>query len=86
LETTVTDYEFNIYKSWVCLKKFNKQEVNIRRMSSSGMWRRVDLAITDVSEERIASIFMVEKSASEEHQREHVAADCGDQNHNGWQH
>jgi hypothetical protein len=30
------------------------------------MWRRVDLLWTDVSEERIASIFMEEKSASEE--------------------
>jgi hypothetical protein len=29
------------------------------------MWRRVDLVSTDVSEERIASIFKVEKSASE---------------------
>jgi hypothetical protein len=36
------------------------------RMSSSGMWRCVDLASTDVSEERIASIFRVEKSASGE--------------------
>jgi hypothetical protein len=36
-------------------------------MPSSGMWRRVDLVNwTDVSEERIASIFRVEKSASEE--------------------
>jgi hypothetical protein len=35
-------------------------------MHSSGMWRRVDLVGTDVSEERIASIFKVEKSASEE--------------------
>jgi hypothetical protein len=35
------------------------------RMPSSGMWRRVDLVWTDVSEERI-SIFMGEKSASEE--------------------
>jgi hypothetical protein len=33
---------------------------------SSGMWRCVDLASTDVSEERIASIFRVEKSASVE--------------------
>jgi hypothetical protein len=32
----------------------------LRRMSSSGMWRYVDLALTDVSEERIASIFMTE--------------------------
>jgi hypothetical protein len=30
------------------------------------MWRRVDLVWTDVSEERIASIFRVEKSAIEE--------------------
>jgi hypothetical protein len=30
------------------------------------MWRRVALAWTDVSEERVASIFRVEKSASEE--------------------
>jgi hypothetical protein len=30
------------------------------------MWRRVDLVWTEVSEEHIASIFRVEKSASEE--------------------
>jgi hypothetical protein len=36
------------------------------RMSSSGMWRRVDLVWTDVSEEGITSIFRVQKSASEE--------------------
>jgi hypothetical protein len=30
------------------------------------MWRRVDLVRTHVSEERIASIFRVEKSASKE--------------------
>jgi hypothetical protein len=30
------------------------------------MWRHVDLVWTDVSEECIASIFRVEKSASEE--------------------
>jgi hypothetical protein len=30
------------------------------------MWRRVDLVLTDVLEERIASNFRVEKSASEE--------------------
>jgi hypothetical protein len=35
-------------------------------MSSSGMWRCVDLASIDFSEERIASIFRVEKSASGE--------------------
>jgi hypothetical protein len=31
------------------------------KTSSSRMWRCVDLALTDVSEERIASIFRVEK-------------------------
>jgi hypothetical protein len=37
------------------------------RMPSSGMWRRVvPVKWSDVSEERIASIFRVEKSASEE--------------------
>jgi hypothetical protein len=35
-------------------------------MSSSGMWRRVGLVRTDVSEERVASIFNVEKFASDE--------------------
>jgi hypothetical protein len=35
-------------------------------MSSSGTWRCVDLVRTDVSEERIASIFKVEKSVSKE--------------------
>jgi hypothetical protein len=33
------------------------------------MWRCVDLASTDVSEEHIASIFRVEKSASGEEDR-----------------
>jgi predicted transcriptional regulator len=41
----------------------------MRRKQSSGMWRRVDVVLTDVSEERISSIFRVEgkirKSASE---------------------
>jgi hypothetical protein len=36
------------------------------RMPSYGMWRRVDLVWTDVSEERIASISRIEKSTSEE--------------------
>jgi hypothetical protein len=35
-------------------------------MSSSGMWRCVDIVLTDVSEERIASILRVEKSTSGE--------------------
>jgi hypothetical protein len=36
------------------------------RISSSGMWRCVDLALTDVSEEHVTSIFRVGKSASGE--------------------
>jgi hypothetical protein len=39
---------------------------NFLRMPPSGMWHRVDLVWPDVLEERIASIFKVEKSASEE--------------------
>jgi hypothetical protein len=35
-------------------------------MPSSGMWGRVDLIGIDVSEERVASIFSVEESVSEE--------------------
>jgi hypothetical protein len=35
-------------------------------MLHSGMWHRVDLIWADVSEERIASMFRVEKSATEE--------------------
>jgi hypothetical protein len=30
------------------------------------MWRRVDIVLTDIADERIASIFKAEKSASEE--------------------
>jgi hypothetical protein len=37
-----------------------------RRMTSSEMWSHVDLMWTNVSEESIASILRVEKSASEE--------------------
>jgi hypothetical protein len=42
-------------------------------MLSSGMWRCEDLALTDVSEERIASIFKVENPQAG-NQREQVAA------------
>jgi hypothetical protein len=41
-------------------------KINNWRMPSSGMWSRVDLVWTDISEERIAFIFRVEKFASEE--------------------
>jgi hypothetical protein len=41
--------------------------LNKKRMPSSGVWRRVEVVdLTDVSEDRIASIFRVGKSASEE--------------------
>jgi hypothetical protein len=36
------------------------------RMPSSGMWHRVDIVWTDVSEERSASIFRVQKFSTEE--------------------
>jgi hypothetical protein len=42
------------------------KNISSRKMPSSGMWRREDLVLTDVSEERIASIFRAEKFASEE--------------------
>jgi hypothetical protein len=35
-------------------------------MLSSGTWRRVGLVKTDVSEERVASIFRAEENASKE--------------------
>jgi hypothetical protein len=44
----------------------HRDDENNRRMSSSGMWSCVDLALADVSEERIASIFRVEESAKVE--------------------
>jgi hypothetical protein len=37
----------------------------LRRMASSEMWRLVCLVRTDVSEESVASFFLVEKSACE---------------------
>jgi hypothetical protein len=42
------------------------QYFQLWRMSSSGMWRCVDLALTDITKERMASIFRVENSASGE--------------------
>jgi hypothetical protein len=35
-------------------------------MALSGIWRHVGLVRTDVSDEHVASIFRIEKSASEE--------------------
>jgi hypothetical protein len=42
------------------------------------MWRLVDLVWTDVSEERIASIFRVEKSASELQPPAHAGSSLAD--------
>jgi hypothetical protein len=47
------------------LVSFLVRHLSSWRMPSSRMWRCVVLVWTDVSEERIASIFRVEKSASE---------------------
>jgi hypothetical protein len=42
------------------------------------MWRRVDIVLTDVSEERIASIFRVEeKKLRKRNQREQVVTEDG---------
>jgi hypothetical protein len=46
--------------------RFKREFSYFWRMPSSGIWSRVDLVWTLVSEECIASIFRVEKSASEE--------------------
>jgi hypothetical protein len=43
-------------------------------MSSSGVWRCVDIVLTDVSEELIASIVRVQKLLAG-NQREQVVAD-----------
>jgi hypothetical protein len=40
-------------------------ELFISRKQSSGMWRRVDIVLTDVSEERFASIFRIEEKREE---------------------
>jgi hypothetical protein len=39
----------------------SKDNLRLCRKQSSGMWRRTDIVLTDVSEERIASIFRVEE-------------------------
>jgi hypothetical protein len=59
-------------------------------MPSSGVWRHVDVVNwTDVSEDRIASIFRVEKSANEEPaaatcSRRHIPEDGILQNESYW--
>jgi hypothetical protein len=47
---------------------------HVWRIPSSGMWRCVDLVWTDVSEEHITSIFMVDKNPRVMNQREQVSA------------
>jgi hypothetical protein len=44
-----------------CLLACVSEQLTKWRMPSSGMWRRVDLVKTDVSKERVASIFRVKK-------------------------
>jgi hypothetical protein len=55
--------------SEVCNSVFSPGDLTVEwRKPSSGMWRHVEIVLTDVSEERIASIFRVEykkKSMSE---------------------
>jgi hypothetical protein len=37
------------------------EHIASKRKQSSGMWRRLDIVLTDISEERIASIYRVEE-------------------------
>jgi hypothetical protein len=45
---------------WVIPRSDLDEVINRCRKQSSGMWHRVEMVLTDVSEERIASIFRVE--------------------------
>jgi hypothetical protein len=60
----------SVATSWnlifIRMKRNSLRLIESWRMPSSRMWRRIDLVWTDVSEECIASIFRVEKFASEE--------------------
>jgi hypothetical protein len=47
----------------------------LRRKQFSGMWRRVYIVLTDVSEERIVSSFRVEENPRARNQREQVLTD-----------
>jgi hypothetical protein len=52
----------NLYiKRFVYIPNGTIRDVIISRMPSSGMWRRVGLVETDVSEELVTSIFGVEE-------------------------
>jgi hypothetical protein len=55
------------------LTRIWRQILLLQRMPSSGMWRRIDHVWTDLSEERIASIFKIGKPQAR-NQREQVAA------------
>jgi hypothetical protein len=72
---TFTFYVFSVHDRFCIVFKVSRLQataesaslnVLIRSIPSFGMWRYVHLVRTDVSKERIASIFRVEKSASEE--------------------
>jgi hypothetical protein len=64
-----------ILKKCVRFEVFTFSQRWLWRMPSSGMWCRVELVWTDVSEECIASIFRVEKPQAR-NLREQVAAVC----------
>jgi hypothetical protein len=68
---SVLKLEVPLRNCWTCENtryfKATFRRYCIWRMPSSGIWRRLDLVNwTDFSEERVASIFRVEKSASDE--------------------
>jgi hypothetical protein len=53
---------FNKFIIFLEERELNSFEYELkRRMSFTGMWRGVALALTDVSEESIASIFRIDK-------------------------
>jgi hypothetical protein len=65
-ERTVHNHGYENHRFYYSLLFQCRKHVFLRRMPSSGMWLRVVLVLTDVTEESIASIFPVEKSAREE--------------------
>jgi hypothetical protein len=65
-----TEFKINNYPPWKPkisnpdMKDLRFSQRWLWRMPSSALWRCVDLVWTDVSEERVAAIFRVEKSLS----------------------
>jgi hypothetical protein len=67
LNTEISVESHFILKNWItlCCKSWGFHYSDWT-MPFSGMWRHVVIVLTDISQERIASIFGVEKSSSKE--------------------